>query len=123
MTYLSMSFRDSNGSRTARINLNDGRGRVTGILPGSIDTVFFNDGGLIADERGEYHNTFNSRLQIYHKTKDRLVSISPNGIQFNDGGTIYKGFTGQARINIYDNIQRPVYKMLKIKNGIIYDLS
>ena len=51
------------------------------------------------------------------------AALSVSGLEFREGGAVFRGFTGQARINIYDNIQRPVYKMLKIKNGIIYALS
>lgn len=119
LSYLSMDFRDSNGSRTSRINMNDSRGRVTTILPGSMNMVFYDDGGAVADERGEYQVTLSTYFQMYHKTKDRLVVISPNKLQFNDGGTIYKGLTGTFEMDLGSGYRKRIY----FKNGICYKLD
>lgn len=117
--YLSMEYFSSGDSRSSRINMNDKRGRVTTIGPGSIDMVFYNDGGIVQDERGEYNITLGSFFQMYHKTKDRLVVITPSKMQFNDGGTIYKGYTGTAEYVPPNGYSKTLY----FKNGILYKIG
>ena len=117
--YLSLEFFSSGDSRSSRINMNDKRGRVTTIGPGSINMVFYNDGGIVQDERGEYNITLGSFFQMYHKTKDRLVVITPSKMQFNDGGTIYKGYTGTATVMITSLKTNTLY----FKNGICYKIG
>ena len=117
--YLSMEYFSSGDSRYSRINMNDKRGRVTTIGPGSINMVFYNDGGIVQDERGEYNITLGSFFQMYHKTKDRLVVITPSKMQFNDGGTIYKGYTGTAEYVPPNGYSKTLY----FKNGILYKIG
>lgn len=117
--YLSMEYFSSGDSRYSRINMNDKRGRVTTIGPGSINMVFYNDGGIVQDERGEYNITLGSFFQMYHKTKDRLVVITPSKMQFNDGGTIYKGYTGSVTVMVSSIKTNTLY----FKNGICYKIG
>lgn len=117
--YLSMEYFSSGDSRYSRINMNDKRGRVTTIGPGSINMVFYNDGGIVQDERGEYNITLGSFFQMYHKTKDRLVVITPSKMQFNDGGTIYKGYTGSVTVMVSSIKTNTLY----FKNGICYKIE
>ena len=117
--YLSLEFFSSGDSRYSRINMNDKRGRVTTIGPGSINMVFYNDGGIVQDERGEYNITLGSFFQMYHKTKDRLVVITPSKMQFNDGGTIYKGYTGSVTVMVSSIKTNTLY----FKNGICYKIG
>lgn len=117
--YLSMEYFSSGDSRSSRINMNDKRGRVTTIGPGSINMVFYNDGGIVQDERGEYNITLGSFFQMYHKTKDRLVVITPSKMQFNDGGTIYVGYTGTAEYVPPNGYSKTLY----FKNGICYKIG
>ena len=117
--YLSMEYFSSGDSRYSRINMNDKRGRVTTIGPGSINMVFYNDGGIVQDERGEYNITLGSFFQMYHKTKDRLVVITPSKMQFNDGGTIYVGYTGTAEYVPPNGYSKTLY----FKNGILYKIG
>ena len=116
--YLSMEYFSSGDSRYSRINMNDKRGRVTTIGPGSINMVFYNDGGIVQDERGEYNITLGSFFQMYHKTKDRLVVITPSKMQFNDGGTIYVGYTGSVTVMVSSIKTNTLY----FKNGICYKI-
>lgn len=117
--YLSLEYFSSGDSRYSRINMNDKRGRVTTIGPGSINMVFYNDGGIVQDERGEYNITLGSFFQMYHKTKDRLVVITPSKMQFNDGGTIYVGYTGTAEYVPPNGYSKTLY----FKNGICYKIG
>lgn len=117
--YLSMEYFSSGDSRYSRINMNDKRGRVTTIGPGSINMIFYNDGGIVQDERGEYNITLGSFFQMYHKTKDRLVVITPSKMQFNDGGTIYKGYTGSVTVMVSSIKTNTLY----FKNGICYKIE
>ena len=119
IAYMSFYFYSSNNSRGSRFNMNDLRGRLTTIAPGSINTVFYNDNGLVVDERGEYQITQTSYFQIYHKTKDRAVVISPNSLQFNEGSTIYKGYTGVYSLDFVGGTKIRLY----FKNGICYKVE
>lgn len=119
IAYMSFYFYSSNNSRGSRFNMNDLRGRLTTIAPGSINTVFYNDNGLVVDERGEYQITQASYFQIYHKTKDRAVVISPNSLQFNEGSTIYKGYTGVYSLDFVGGTKIRLY----FKNGICYKVE
>lgn len=56
---------------------------------------------------------------MYHKTKDRLVVITPSKMQFNDGGTIYVGYTGTAEYVPPNGYSKTLY----FKNGICYKIG
>ena len=120
--YMELFFNISGSTKSARMTLNDDSGNVTTLSPGSFN-LDFNFSGVPADDNGETLTSFNYGMQIYNKTKDRLVFISPRKIQFNDGGNIYEGYTGSQRfITGKDQFDNTFYKTLYFKNGICYEI-
>ena len=121
--YMELFFNISGSTKSARMTLNDDSGNVTTISPGSFN-LDFNFQGTPSDDRGETLTTFNYGMQIYNKTNDKLVFISPRKIQFNDSGQIYEGFTGSQRfVTGVDQFDNRTYKTLYFKNGICYNIS
>lgn len=122
--YLELFFNISGSTKSARMTLNDDSGNVTTLSPGSFN-LDFNFSGVPADDNGETLTSFNYGMQIYNKTRDRLVFISPRKIQFNDGGNIYEGYTGSQRVVTGKNPlnDKLTYSTLYFKNGICYKIG
>nr|DAL66954.1 MAG TPA: tail protein [Caudoviricetes sp.] len=122
--YLELFFNISGSTKSARMTLNDDSGNVTTLSPGSFN-LDFNFSGVPADDNGETLTSFNYGMQIYNKTRDRLVFISPRKIQFNDGGNIYEGYTGSQRVVTGKNPLNDTltYSTLYFKNGICYKIG
>lgn len=121
--YMELFFNISGSTKSARMTLNDDSGNVTTLSPGSFN-LDFNFSGVPADDNGETLTSFNYGMQIYNKTKDRLVFISPRKIQFNDGGNIYEGYTGSQRfVTGKDQYDNTTYGTLYFKNGICYKIG
>lgn len=116
--YLELFFNISGSTKSARMTLNDDYGNVTTLSPGTFN-LDFNFSGVPADDNGETLTTLNYGLQIYNRTKDRLVFISPRKIQFNDGGNIYEGYTGTAEYVPPNGYSKTLY----FKNGILYKIG
>ena len=116
--YMQLFFNISGSTKSARMTLNDDYGNVTTLSPGSFN-LDFNFSGVPADDNGETLTTLNYGLQIYNRTKDRLVFISPRKIQFNEGGTIYLGYTGTAEYVPPNGYSKTLY----FKNGILYKIG
>lgn len=122
--YLELFFNISGSTKSARMTLNDDSGNVTTLSPGSFN-LDFNFSEVPADDNGETLTSFNYGMQIYNKTRDRLVFISPRKIQFNDGGNIYEGYTGSQRVVTGKNPLNDTltYSTLYFKNGICYKIG
>lgn len=116
--YLELFFNISGSTKSARMTLNDDYGNVTTLSPGTFN-LDFNFSGVPADDNGETLTTLNYGLQIYNRTKDRLVFISPRKLQFNDGGNIYEGYTGTAEYVPPNGYSKTLY----FKNGILYKIG
>lgn len=116
--YMELFFNISGSTKSARMTLNDDYGNVTTLSPGTFN-LDFNFSGVPADDNGETLTTLNYGLQIYNRTKDRLVFISPRKLQFNEGGIIYQGYTGTAEYVPPNGYSKTLY----FKNGILYKIG
>ncbi len=116
--YMELFFNISGSTKSARMTLHDDYGNVTTLSPGTFN-LDFNFSGVPADDNGETLTTLNYGLQIYNRTKDRLVFISPRKLQFNEGGIIYQGYTGTAEYVPPNGYSKTLY----FKNGILYKIG